>query len=217
MDWLWSLFERGGPTMYAIASVALLGLTIYIDRLLALRGLVPAVHDLTRRVRDAADDLPKVLAHCTDAQHSLTPMLGRGVEAAMRGAPRDEVLANMSREGRRLTMRMKRGLGALAMLGTMAPFLGLLGTVLGIMQALRDLGAATVTGQGAGYSVVARGVAEALVTTAAGIVVAVILVLLHQHLRARLSVAVLEIQLLAEETADLFAKTSAPQDTVDPI
>ena len=211
MTWLWSLFERGGPSMYAIAAVALMGFSIYIERLLALRGLVPHLRALTSAVHDAKRDLPKMMRHCTDGKYGVAPVLGRGGEAAMRGASRDEILAVMSREGRRLTLRLKRGLGALSMLGTMAPFLGLLGTVLGIMQALRDLGAATATGAGAGYSVVARGVAEALITTAAGIVVAVVLVGLHQNLRGRLSAAVLEVQLLAEETAERFAAAATPE------
>ncbi|MCO4762216.1 MAG: MotA/TolQ/ExbB proton channel family protein [Myxococcales bacterium] len=204
MTWLASIFERGGPSMGAIAVVALLGITIFVERLLTLRGLVPDVRNLGRRVRDAASagDLARVLAHCSEAGHSLAPVLGRGVELAMRGQSREEIHAVMVREGKRLALRMRRGLGLLATLGTMSPFLGLLGTVLGIMQALEDLGHATGAGLQGGYGVVSTGVAEALVTTAAGIVVAVVLVLLHQALRARLSAVILEIQLLVEEVAD---------------
>ncbi len=209
MTWVVSLFERGGASMFAIACIALLGITLFVERFLTLRGLVPDVRALGRRVRDAAGagDMARVLAHCSEAQHSLAPVLGRGVELAMRGHDRDEIHAVMSREGRRLVLRTRRGLGMLATLGTMSPFLGLLGTVLGIMQALHDLGEATATGKSGGYAVVSQGVAEALITTAAGIVVAVVLVMLHQALRARLTQVVLEIQLLVEEVADHLVRT----------
>jgi len=211
MSWLVSLFERGGPTMGAIAIVAFLGITLFIERLMTLRGLVPDVRALGRRVRDAATagDLARVLAHCSEAGHSLAPVLGRGVELAMRGQSRDEIHAVMAREGKRLALRMRRGLGFLSTLGTMAPFLGLLGTVLGIMQALHDLGKATAAGAQGGHAAVSDGVSEALVTTAAGIIVAVVLVLLHQALRARLTGVVLEIQLLIEEVADHLVQTRA--------
>ncbi len=204
MDDVYSLFERGGPTMYAIATVAILSFTIFIERLVAIRGLVPDVHALSRRVRDAAakGDLPTVLANCAEMRHHLAPILGRGIELAMRGEPHDEILAVMAREARRLSLRMRRGLGLLASFGTMAPFLGLLGTVLGIMRALHRMGE---EGSG-GFDVVSRGVAEALITTATGIVVAVVIVILHQVLGAWLGRAVLEVQLLVEEVADHLSR-----------
>jgi len=204
MQQVLGLFERGGPTMVAIACLALLGIGLFIERLLTLRGLVPEIRSLTGRVRDAAAhaDVPTLLTHCTDAGHNLAPVLGRGVQLAMRDADRDDIFRAMSREARRLILRLRRGLGLLSSLGTMAPFLGLLGTVLGIMQALRDIGEKG----GAGFDVVSVGVAEALITTAAGIVVAVVIVLLHSFLRARLRSAVLEVQLLIEEVADQLSR-----------
>ena len=186
--------------MYAIAGVAVVGLTLFVERMLAMRGLVPEVRALGRRVRDAsaAANMPSLLSHCAEARHNLGPVLGRGVELAMRGGDREQIFRAMSREARRLMLALRRGLGLLAALGTMAPFLGLLGTVLGIMQALREIGAKG----GAGFDVVSVGIAEALVTTAAGIVVAVVIVVLHQLLKSRLRRAVLEVQLLVEEVAD---------------
>ena len=209
MDDLLSLFARGGPTMYAIATVAALSFAIFIERLVALRGLVPDVHALSRRVRDAASqgDLPTVLANCAEMRHSLAPILGRGIELAMRNEDHEAILAVMARETRRLSLRMRRGLGLLASLGTMAPFLGLLGTVLGIMRALHRMGEA---GSG-GYDVVSQGVAEALITTATGIVVAVVIVVLYQVLSAWLGRGVLEVQLLVEEVANHL--THMPQST----
>ncbi|MCK5242611.1 MotA/TolQ/ExbB proton channel family protein [bacterium] len=64
---------------------------------------------------------------------------------------------------------LEKRLGILGTLGSMSPFIGLLGTVLGIVRAFHDLAAAS----GGGPSVVANGIAEALVATAAGLVVAI--------------------------------------------
>ena len=201
--------------MYAIAGVAIISLTIFIERILVVRGLAGSARQLARRVRDAshANDLPTVIALCAEAKHSLAPVLGKGVELAMRHAVHDDILAVLVRETRRYSLALRRGLGFLAALGTMAPFLGLLGTVLGIMQALRDIGRIG----SAGFEVVSVGVAEALITTATGIVVAVIIVVLHQLLRGHLDRAVLEVQLLVEEVAEHLARldSNAPGERKD--
>ena len=177
LDQMRHLFELGGPTMYAIAGLGFVGTAIFVERVLAVRSLLTQVRSLDRRIRDAvvAGNLPAVVSLCSKAPAGLAPVLMRGVEAAIRQAPRDDILAEMSRDGRRLLLRLKRGLGMLATLGSMAPFTGLFGTVLGIMQALRNIGQ---SGAG-GLDVVAGGVSEALVSTAGGLAVALVIVLLE--------------------------------------
>lgn len=193
--------------MYAIAGLGFCGIAIFVERWLSVRALLVQVQLLDTRIRDAvvAGNLPAVVSLCSKAPSGLAPVLMRGVEAAIRQAPRDDILAEMSRDGRRLLMRLKRGLGMLATLGSMAPFTGLFGTVLGIMQALKNIGK---SGSG-GLDVVAGGVSEALVSTAAGLAVALAIVLLHQFLRAQLHHAVLEVQVLVEDAADDLARLPA--------
>lgn len=207
MEQLQHLFELGGPTMYAIAFLGFAGIAIFVERALAIRSLLVHVRLLDTRIRDAvvAGNLPAVLSLCSKAPSGLAPVLMRGVEAAIRQAPRDDILAEMTRDGRRLLLRLRRGLGMLATLGSMAPFTGLFGTVLGIMQALKSIGK---SGSG-GLDVVAGGVSEALVTTAGGLAVALVIVLLHQFLKAQLQNAVLEVQVLVEDAADDLARLPA--------
>jgi biopolymer transport protein ExbB len=81
-------------------------------------------------------------------------------------------------------MMLERNLGVLGTMGNTAPLIGLLGTVWGIMRAFHDM---AKTGS-AGPSVVAAGVAEALFTTAAGLLVAVPAVMLYNHFIRRTSV-----------------------------
>ena len=207
MDQLRQLFELGGPTMYAIAALGFVGMAIFVERALAIRSLLAHVRLLDTRIRDAvvAGNVPALMALCAKAPAGLAPVLMRGVEAAIRQAPRDDILAEMTRDGRRLLLKLRRGLGMLATLGSMAPFTGLFGTVLGIMQALKSIGK---SGSG-GLDVVAGGVSEALVTTAAGLAVALAIVLLHQFLKALLQNAVLEVQVLVEDAADEIARLPA--------
>jgi len=81
-------------------------------------------------------------------------------------------------------LKLERNLGFLGTMGNTAPLIGLLGTVWGIMRAFHDM---ALTGS-AGPSVVAAGIAEALLTTAAGLMVAVPAVMLYNHFVRRMNV-----------------------------
>ncbi|OGR90392.1 MAG: hypothetical protein A3J74_00300 [Elusimicrobia bacterium RIFCSPHIGHO2_02_FULL_57_9] len=78
-------------------------------------------------------------------------------------------------------LKLERFLGVLGTLGNIAPFIGLFGTVIGIIKAFRDLAMAG----GGGPSVVAKGIAEALVATAAGLVVAIPAVIIYNYFTRR--------------------------------
>jgi biopolymer transport protein ExbB len=117
------------------------------------------------------------------------------------GAVAAQVLENVHRSDDVIEERMQialseqrllfeRNLGVLGTMGNTAPLIGLLGTVWGIMRAFHDLAS---TGS-AGPSVVAAGIAEALFTTAAGLVVAVPAVMLYNHFTRRTNVLLTEAE-----------------------
>jgi biopolymer transport protein ExbB/TolQ len=98
---------------------------------------------------------------------------------------------------------MKRGLPALATIGSTAPFVGLFGTTFGIMDAFAAIG---VTGAG-GFATGASGIAEALVTTALGLVVAVPAVWAYNYFAGRLERVSVEIDRASYELVGFLAKS----------
>ena len=104
--------------------------------------------------------------------------------------PTDDIEDRMQIELSEQRLLFERNLGVLGTMGNTAPLIGLLGTVWGIMRAFHDLAS---TGS-AGPSVVAAGVAEALFTTAAGLLVAVPAVMLYNHFTRRTSVLLTEAE-----------------------
>jgi biopolymer transport protein ExbB/TolQ len=100
----------------------------------------------------------------------------------------------------------ERNLGVLGTMGNTAPLIGLLGTVWGIMRAFHDLAS---TGS-AGPSVVAAGIAEALFTTAAGLLVAVPAVMLYNHFTRRTNVLMTEAENQARSLRLTLAQDVAP-------
>jgi biopolymer transport protein ExbB len=95
----------------------------------------------------------------------------------------------------------------LATIGATAPFIGLFGTVWGILNAFKQIGA---THQ-AGIDVVGPGIAEALVTTAAGIIVAIEAMAIYNYFMARLQRATLELKLMSEEFVELLREQKTPE------
>ena len=108
--------------------------------------------------------------------------------------------AAVERQRQQLNLGLRAHLWILGTIGATAPFVGLFGTVVGIMQAFQQM---AKSGQG-GFTVVAAGISEALVTTAGGIAVAIEAVVLFNFLNTHVQKVALRFRLLAEEYLELL-------------
>jgi biopolymer transport protein ExbB len=118
---------------------------------------------------------------------------GETIEASKRALERAEAIVHAE---------LKRGLGGLATIGSTAPFVGLFGTVLGILNAFRGISESKATGLAA----VAGGIAEALVTTAFGLFVAIPAVMMFNYLTGRVEAFDVEMDNSSSELVDYFLK-----------
>jgi len=125
------------------------------------------------------------------------------------GLAREDVLDTVRRAIQRasaLTANdLKKGVAALATIGATAPFVGLLGTVVGIITAFQGIAA---TGAG-GIGAVSAGIAEALVETALGLVVAIPAVWFYNYLSGRIEYFNVEMDNSSSELVDYFIKKTA--------
>jgi len=125
------------------------------------------------------------------------------------GLAREDVLDTVRRAIQRasaLTANdLKKGVAALATIGSTAPFVGLLGTVVGIITAFQGIAA---TGSG-GIGAVSAGIAEALVETALGLVVAIPAVWFYNYLSGRIDYFNVEMDNSSSELVDYFIKKTA--------
>ncbi|HNS05722.1 MAG TPA: MotA/TolQ/ExbB proton channel family protein [Candidatus Saccharicenans sp.] len=115
------------------------------------------------------------------------------IEAAQRGCDRAQSL---------FTQELRRGLSVMATIATSSPFIGLFGTIFGIINAFRGM---ALTGSG-GIGAVAAGIAEALVTTAFGIGVAVIALWTFNTLNSKIEVYNTEMENTASQLTDYFVR-----------
>jgi biopolymer transport protein ExbB len=175
------LLRLGALTVVPLALLSVVALGIVIERLWRYRGLSKKTRELTRKVVDslAQRDVSAALATC---QSTKTPMSDVFQEALrwrnVALEDLDRILATARAES---VHELRRGLWFLGTVGSLAPFIGLLGTVVGIMRAFQDM---AVEGVG-GFEVVAAGISEALVATAVGLLVAIIALAFFNWLQVR--------------------------------
>jgi biopolymer transport protein ExbB len=122
-----------------------------------------------------------------------TEIPGEQIEASKRALERAEAIVHAE---------LKRGLGGLATIGSTAPFVGLFGTVVGILNAFRGISESKATGLAA----VAGGIAEALITTAIGLFVAIPAVMMFNYLTGRVEAFDVEMDNSSSELIDYFLK-----------
>jgi biopolymer transport protein ExbB len=205
--------------LWTIGLMSIIAIAVAVERIIALwrfgekaRALADAV---TRAV--LRGDLDDARAQCERSQSPaadvfLAGIVTRGASPQRSAAANiEKVVAAVERQRVQLNLRLRDRLWILGTIGATAPFVGLFGTVWGIMTAFRNMAA---TGQG-GFTVVAAGISEALIATAAGIAVAIEAVILYNWLNTHVQRLALQFKLLAEEYLELL-KDALPNGATPP-
>jgi biopolymer transport protein ExbB len=203
----------GGVTIAVILAASVVALGVAIERVIALWGASQRSRDLSQAIskhllrgdvggaRSAAERSPAVAADIFLAGFD---RLDRS------GQPHGSLESAVARERAEVLLRLKRNLWILGTIGATAPFVGLFGTVAGIMRSFRDLGLDVAQGGVGGSAKVMGGISEALIATAVGIIVAVEAVVLYNYFQARLARVSVELRLIAEEFIELLRAPPMP-------
>ena len=194
------IFQKGGPVMYPLLACSIIALTVIIERFLfwAREGvrrdqkLVDEVLEICRRgewnsvkdkVSGSKDFVIRVLVSgILHREFSMTK--------AMEAAASDEI------------KRMRRFMGVLDTMITVAPLLGIFGTVIGIISSFELLGSAGIEHPQA----VTAGIAQALITTAAGLAIAILSVLPYNYFNSKVEEAALAIEKYATSLEIVYEK-----------
>ncbi|MGC4001034.1 MAG: MotA/TolQ/ExbB proton channel family protein [Anaeromyxobacter sp.] len=210
MDFTWKhLLEQGSPTFWIIVACSVVAIGVFVERLIALWGFIGNARRLADAVTRALyrGDLADGRAQCERSGSPAADVFLATLVAVAPSRPGakppswEKIVAAADRERQQVNLKLRRYLWVLGTVGAIAPFIGLFGTVVGIMQAFRQMAA---TGQG-GFTVVASGISEALVTTAAGIAVAVLAVFIYNFLNVHVQKLMLQLRLLIEEYLEILA------------
>lgn len=178
---MFELIQSGGIMMFPLLFSSVIAVAIIIERFMALRvGNVVPREDI-EQARKLASSAKLMDAQIDELRNS--SLMGRVLATGLdsRELPRHIMKENVEEAGRHVVQELERYLPALSTIVTIAPMMGLLGTVLGMIGVFSTINAAGVGNP----QQMAGGISEALITTVAGLLIAIVTLVFERYFKAR--------------------------------
>ena len=200
---MWDMALNGGWIMLVLALLLVLALYIFIERYITLNGALKGEADnvFMNNIRQYVHE-GNVEAARNLSKQTQTP-LGRMIEKGFSrlGRPLPDIQAAIENEGKLEVANLEKRVSLVAMVASLGPMLGFLGTVTGMITAFQDMAHA---GNNIEISVLATGIYQAMVTTVGGLIVGIIAYFLYNLLVTRINKVVFELEVRANEFMDLL-------------
>ncbi|UKP00026.1 MotA/TolQ/ExbB proton channel family protein [Nostoc sp. UHCC 0870] len=167
-----NLFQEGGPAMWPLLALSILALSVIFERLWFWARILTQEKEIVERVLDAAQDNWEVAADI--AQRATDQPIGRFLYAPLNLQKSDTETFRLALESSAEDeiAGMRRGEKLLEAVIALAPLLGLLGTVLGLIDSLKSINIGDIAAGGGATAT--RGIGQSLISTAAGLIVAIV-------------------------------------------
>jgi biopolymer transport protein ExbB/TolQ len=179
------IIHKGAIATYPLILLSIISVTVVLERLWSLRNMSSMTLRITASLLDPIKKGQRDLAIAICRQNSHSPagriflnMLDKGESQQLETANTFATEAMFEE-----TQNLRKHLWILGTVASSAPFIGLLGTVVGIIKSFESM---AIAGTG-GFAVVAAGISEALVATALGLAVAIIAVIFYNYFQIRIS------------------------------
>jgi biopolymer transport protein ExbB len=206
---MFRIIEMGGPLMYPILLCSILFIAILIERLYHLHrakidteAFISGIRDILKK-RETAD----AISICEETPGPVAHIVKAGI--LKHDHPKEEIKETIEDAGQHEIPRLEKNLNVLATIAHISPLLGLLGTVLGMIGAFQRIQAESGR---VNAGDLAGGIWEALVTTAAGLCVAIPTYVAYNYLVSRVNTLVLDMERSATEVVDLLANRDREED-----
>lgn len=195
--------DRGGPIMWPILAFSIVALIFIIERFVALRRAKINVNEFLAKLRKALivnKSIRDAVKVCEQYRGPVASIVKSGL--LKYGAPKEDVEKTIENAALYEMGRLERGLVVLATTATVAPLLGFLGTVTGMINSFDALAKAGLSNPG----LVAAGISQALITTAAGLAVAIPAQLFYDYFMSRINKFVRDIETSTNMLLETFAE-----------
>lgn len=208
---MWEIIKAGGPVMWPIIALSIAAAAIILERLWSLQPARINPPELTDKIWKlvAAGQLTDRHVEAIAQNSALGQVLAAGL--SNRHRPREWVKEAIEDTGRHVAHELERFLNLLGTIAAVSPLMGLLGTVIGIISAFN-----AITHDGVGDpKVLSGGIGQALVTTAAGLCVAIPSLMGYRYLRGRVDELVIAMEKEALRLIQSLDAQRSPPPGVD--
>jgi biopolymer transport protein ExbB len=209
-EYIFRYFIEGNAILFIIAGCSLLAMTIFFERLFHLKNSEIDTNRFIIHLRQVILDqnIIEGVRLCEEAGGAIGGIVKAGLMKHERG--REEIESSMELAALCQIARLEKNAKILSIISHITPLIGLLGTVLGFIQAFSEM---RISGlMDISTTRVGEAMEYALVTTAAGLVVAIPTLVAYNYLISRMKGFVLEMQITASEVVDLLCNRKAPYE-----
>ena len=209
---LLDIFLKGGIVMWFILLSSVIGLAVVIDRFIVLRKAKINVPAFMVRIRGfiKKKDISGAISYCMQEKSPVANIVRKGLKKYKYG--HDRVKDAIENAGSQEISKLEKGLSVLASVAGIAPLLGFLGTVTGMIQAfmtIQDLAGA------ANPSDLAGGIWEALITTAFGLIVGIPALALYNYFLSSVKKLVGQMETVANDVIDVIQEGDKDEADID--
>ncbi|MBI4314288.1 MAG: MotA/TolQ/ExbB proton channel family protein [Candidatus Omnitrophica bacterium] len=178
---IWEILASAGPVVWPLLACSILLTAIVVERILSYRRTQMNVRKFMGEISEAVkrNKMAEALALCDQHESPIARMVRVGLTSY--GKPREEIREAIEEAGFRETPLLEKNLTTLATLGHVAPLLGLLGTLLGLIRAFYIMHARANALLPVGPGDVAQGIWQALLTTTFGLMIAIPAVVAYNY------------------------------------
>ncbi len=199
------LFNQGGPLMWVILAASVVGVFFFFERIYTLQRarILPRAFVDRIRAMVAKGQTSEALLLCEENGSSIALMMAAALRAYQRDKSRADIKEAVEEVGNREVSHMDKNVEVVGTVASVSPLLGLLGTVVGMIQVFQKF----VTAYSAGNAtpdVFAQGIWTALITTAFGLMVAIPMLVLYKSLQGRNDRLIVEMEEDAMGLVDLL-------------
>lgn len=194
------LFKAGGWIMWPLLICSILAIAIVVERFIVLQQKRVSPPDLISQIWQwlRFNQVDKSRIRELQENSPLGHILAAGL--ANKDASRDITRESIEDVGRHVTVQLERNLTTLGTIAAISPLLGLLGTVVGMIKVF-----AVITTEGVGNpETLADGISQALLTTAAGLLVAIPTIIFYRYFRGKISSLVVDMEEQAIKLVDIL-------------
>jgi biopolymer transport protein ExbB len=203
---MFDIIQKGGPVMYPILLCSILAFAILIERLYYLYKAKIDTKDFMNNIEITIkrNRIVEAIKICEKTPGPIAHIVKAGIMKHDR--PRQEIREAIEDAGHQEIPRLEKNISLLATIAHIAPLLGLLGTVTGMVRAFQVIQEKSASFNPVSPGDLAGGIWEALLTTVAGLIVAIPTVVAYNYLVSRVEEFVLETERSATEVIDLLSQ-----------
>lgn len=212
---IWDFILKGGPMMIPIGVCSLIALAVSFERFLCLRrgrvipsGFLPGI----RKILGNSDDREDALAYCRKSGSAIANIFAAAIKKL--GRPVEQVEKHVQEAGEREVLKLRKNLRGLSVIASIAPLMGLLGTIFGMIKAFQTVAISAETLGKA--ELLAKGIYEAMITTAAGLLLAIPVLIAYHYFSARIDRLVCEMDQITVGFIEEYAEVERQPMAVTP-